>query len=132
MNKEKQELLDKCIKLEIIEEPPILGGIYIVPTRKIHESGYKIMYVVGHTPFKTTEETKYYLLDTICDVVDFGSFIYENSINDLHLDIQSSGIIHIWSNHQNMKCGFRLSSCTFEMVDRLGGKYERRNKSIFK
>lgn len=119
MNKEKQELLDKCIKLKsVLEEPPILGGIYIIPTKYKHESGYKIMYIVGHTPFRRNEETQYYLLDTCCDVVDFDGFIKNTPIHDLHLDITPSGIIHIWSNYQNMKSGFRVSSCTFEMVDK--------------
>lgn len=120
MNKEKQELLDKCIKLKtMLEEPPILGGIYIIPTRYKHDSGYKIMYIVGHAPYKGNEEEKYYLLDTCCDVVDFDNFMSKNTtIRDLHLDIKPSGIIHIWSNRQNMKSGFRLSSCTFEMIDK--------------
>lgn len=118
MNKGKQELLDKCIKLDHFEEPPILGGIYIIPTRYKHDSGYKIMYIVGHTPYKQREEEKYYLLDTGCDVVDFDNFLRKVFIYDLHLDINTSGIIHIWSNSHNMKCVFRLSSCVLEMVDK--------------
>ena len=118
MNKEKRELLDKCITLpSCLDEPPILGGIYIIPTRRKHESGFKIMYVVGHTPRIYGEEEKYYLLDTICDVVDFDSYIGGVLIHDLHLDITPGGIIHVWSNYQNMKSWFRVSNCTFEMED---------------
>lgn len=43
MNKDKKELLGKCIDLPFEKQAPILGGIYIVPTNKKHESGYKIM-----------------------------------------------------------------------------------------
>lgn len=118
MNKEKQELLDKCKKTSISGDVPILGGIYIIPTKFKHDSGYKIMYIVGHTPFRRKEETEYYLLDTCCDVVDFDNFLNSMLINDLHLDMTTGGIIHIWSNRQNMKSIFRVSSCSFEMVNK--------------
>lgn len=118
MNKEKQELLDKCLKLEQFDEIPILGGIYVVPTRYKHDSGYKIMYIIGYTSYKTNEEQKYYLIDTCCDVIDFVDWFNGESIKDLHIDITPGGIIHIWGNYQNMVNRFNLSSCMFEMIDK--------------
>lgn len=118
MNKGKQELLDKCIKLQFDEPVPKLGGIYIIPTQYIHDSGYKIMYIIGHEPYQQGKKEKLYLLDTGCDVVDFEHFMKNKLINDLHIDINKSGIIHIWSNSQNMKNIFKLSNCTFEMENR--------------
>lgn len=121
MNKEKQELLDKCIEWTHDMCETLLGGIYIIPTRRKHDSGYKLMYIVGHTPYEPDKETQFYLLDTYCDVVDFGDYVFMKAkvpVNDLHLDISPGGVIHIWSNAQNMKVGYTGSSCTFSMVER--------------
>lgn len=117
MNEGKKELLDKCIKLNYIDEVPILGGIYVIPTNFKHDSGYKIMYIVGHTPFKKNE-CKYYLIDTYCDVIDFESYFSKKDIKNLHIDIDTNGILHIWSRSQNMKNIYKLSNCSFEMVEK--------------
>jgi len=118
MNKEKKALLEKCVDMRFNfgEEIPILGGIYIVPTRYKHDSGYKIMHIVGHSPRKTGKEERLYLIDTICDVVDFESYYNKIPINDLHIDISMGGILHVWSNTQYMKCHYNVSACSFEMV----------------
>lgn len=114
MNKFQKELLEKCKHIGIDEEVPLLDGIYILPTTRKHDSGYKIMYIVGYT-----RNNEYYLLDQICDVVDFEkNFMSSKPINDLHLDIHDNGVIHLWSNHQKMKSIFRVSSCTFDLVER--------------
>ena len=113
MNKFQKELLEKCKHIGIDEEVPLLDGIYVLPTTRKHDSGYKIMYIVGYA------DNEYYLLDQICDVVDFENlFVYEKTIKDLHLDIHDNGVINLWSNHQQMKSMFRVSSCTFDFVDR--------------
>ena len=112
MNKFQKELLDKCIKTEVTEELPLLDHIYILPTTRKHDSGYKIMYIVG----ANSKEDKHYLLDTYCDVLDIGEFM--SLAKDIHIDIHDNGIIHIWSNYQLFRSVFRVSSCTFEMVDR--------------
>lgn len=112
MNKGKKEFLNNCKYLKFTEEPPILKSIYIIPTQYKHDSGFKIMYIVGEDLYGEK-----YILDTGCDVVNFGNFIGKNMINDLNIDINQNGIIHIWSYKQKIKCGFRVSSCTFEMID---------------
>lgn len=122
MNKEKQALLNKCVKLPFNEKMPIFGGIYIIPTQYKHDSGYKIMYIVGHTPWEFKKTPTYYLIDTCCDVVDFGQILnLSPTIEDLHIDITTGGVIHVWSNSQNMKAIFKCSSCSFEMVSKREG-----------
>ena len=112
MNKFQKELLDKCKQTEFDKELPLLDHIYILPTTRKHDSGYKIMYIVG----ANSKEDKHYLLDTYCDVLDIGEFM--SSAKDIHIDIHDNGIIHIWSNYQLFRSVFRVSSCTFEMVER--------------
>lgn len=115
MNKFQKELLEKCIITKHDEELPLFDGIYILPTNRKHDSGYKIMYIVGHY----AKEDKYYLLDTYCDVVNFGYLVRE--LKELNIDILDNGIIHCWSNYQLIKSGYRVSSCTFDFVDRKDG-----------
>ena len=114
MNKAQKEMIDSCVKVEYdYENVPLLDTIYIMPTTKKHDSGYKIMYVAGYS--KETDTC--YLLDTICDVIDIGNFLYGNKIKSIHIDIKESGIIQLWSRNQQFKTIFRLSSCTFEVID---------------
>ena len=121
MNKEKQALLDKCIDIRDRDiRDLILGGIYIIPTRYKHDSGYKIMYIVGHTPHNPDVESTYYLLDTMCDVVNFDSWWSKVPIQDLSIDMSMGGILHVWSFRQNMKCEYNVSSCSIVMVDKDG------------
>lgn len=110
MNKFQKELLKKCKHLKLNEEVPLLDGIYVLPTTKKHDSGYKIMYIVGYA------ENEYYLLDTYCDVVNFGDF--KKQLQELNIDIPDNGIIHCWSNKEKIKSNFRVSSCTFDLVER--------------
>ena len=112
MNKFQKEFLEKCIEVKISDETPLFDDVYILPTNRKHDSGYKIMNVVG----LDRKENKYYLLDTYCDVVNFGEF--ESSVKDLNVDILENGIIHYWSNYKKFRSCFRVSSCTFEMIKR--------------
>ena len=112
MNKYQKELLEKCIITKISDKLPLFDDIYILPTTRKHDSGYKIMYIIG----LSREKDEYYLLDTYCDVVDFGDLL--KSLKELHIDILDNGIIHCWSNYQLIKSNFRLSNCTFDFVDR--------------
>jgi len=113
MTKYQKELLEKCnVRTEIDQKVPLFDDIYILPTKEKHESGYKIMYIVG----KVRKNDEYYLLDTCCDVVNLGFFT--KAIKEVNIDIEHAGIIHLWNNYQLFKCGYRVSSCTFEFVDR--------------
>lgn len=112
MNKYQKDFLSKCKHIGVIDDVPLLDDVYILPTNRKHDSGYKIMYICGLSREKNT----YYLLDTYCDVVNFGEFF--ETLKGLNIDILHNGIIHCWSNQQQMKSNFRVSSCTFSFVDR--------------
>ena len=124
MNKSVKELLEKCNKLNVEEKLPLFKGIFIIQQRKLHDSGYRMMYVIGHTEYDIEKQDwEYYLIGTYSDVVDFQP-VWSKYINgstemcDLHLDIDKNGIIHIWTNsdkHFNCYCPY-VSSCTLEVI----------------
>lgn len=111
MNKYQNELLEKCKHTKLNDKLPLFDDIYILPTTKKHDSGYKIMYIVG----LSREEAQYYLLDTYCDVVNLGDLVKQ--IQEINIDIYENGIIHLWSNREKFKSNFRVSSCTFDLVN---------------
>ncbi len=112
MNKFQKQFLEKCINTKITDNLPLFDGIYILPTNRKHDSGYKIMYIVGYEAIND----KYYLLDTYCDVVNFGDMV--KNLKELNVDIEENGIVHFWSNYQLIKSNFRVSSCTFDFINR--------------
>lgn len=124
MNKAQKEMLNKCIELKREDKKPLFKGIYILQQRKLHDSGYRMMYVIGHTDYdKELKDFKYYLLQTYSDVIDFqpifDKYICNNyDMCDLHLDIDKNGIIHIWTNSdKKLNCEYLyISSCTFEII----------------
>lgn len=124
-NKKAQELLDKAIKLKRGDKIPLFEGIYIIQERRLHDSGYRLMNVIGHTEYdKELKDCKYYLISCCSDVVDFqpifDKYLKRNyDMCDLHLDINRNGLIHIWTNSDKrlrVECGLNLSSCGFEIV----------------
>lgn len=122
--KEKQELLDKAIKLNYGDDIPLLKGIFIIQERTLHDSGYRLLNIIGHTEYnREIQDYKYYLISECSDVVDFNPLFDryikgDYSMGDIHLDINKHGIIHIWTNSNKwLKCyGTNLSSCMFEFV----------------
>lgn len=126
MNKDinKEELLKKAIDLGWNSEYPPFKGIYIIQQRKLHESGYRQMYVIGHTDYDATnKDYDYYLIGIYSDVVDFepifDKLLARNyDMCDLHLDINRNGLIHIWTNsNKKLKCDFpHVSSCRFVII----------------
>ena len=124
-NKKAQEMLDKAIKLNYGDEIPLFKGIYIIQERKLHDSGYRLMNVIGHTEYnKELGDYKYYLISCCSDVIDFEP-IFDKLIAgnydmcDLHLDINKNGLIHIWTNSDkrlSCKYGLNLSNCGLEII----------------
>lgn len=108
----QKELLEKAeiVKWDEIDNVPLLTGIFIIQQRKLHDSGYRMMYVIGHT-----EDFKYYLLATYSDVIVFTSFWSKIKLEDLHLDINRHGIIHVWSKNK-LKLTTALSNCDFDIL----------------
>lgn len=125
-NKQAQELLNKAVKLKHGDEIPLFRGIYIIQERKLHDSGYRLMNVIGHTEYdEELKDYKYYLISCCSDVIDFEP-IFDKLLSrkydmcDLHLDIDKNGLIHIWTNSDkklSCKYGLNLSSCNLEIID---------------
>ena len=124
MNKKQTELLEKSIKVKIDDKLPLFKGIIIIQQRKLHDSGYRMMYVIGHTEYdEGKKDFNYYLIGTFSDVIDFQPTFddllkHNYDMCDIHLDIDSSGIIHIWTNSDKRfraYCPF-VSSCTLEVI----------------
>lgn len=121
----KEKLLDKAIKLEYNSKIPLFKGIFIIQERRLHDSGYRMMNIIGHSEYKKElKGFEYYLVSCCSDVVDFQPIFEKYMKNnydlcDLHLDIDRHGIIHIWTNSNKwLKCwGINLSSCCFEIVE---------------
>jgi hypothetical protein len=112
----KEEILKSCKKALGFGFPRdiLIDGIYILPTRRKHDSGYKVMEIIVHTV-----DDKFYNIDTICDVVDFESYWNNIKISDLHIDIDpNNNLIHLWSFKQYFKVIHNMSNCSFEVVDR--------------
>lgn len=120
----QKELLKKAIELDINDEFPLFKGLFIIPQKQLHDSGYKQMYIVGHTDFdKEINDFKYYLIGTYSDVINLQP-VFENmihglkmEISELSLDINKHGIIHLWlRNNEKMKIRVPyLSSCILEV-----------------
>ena len=109
----KEELLKKAIKVDRLEGIENLVGIFIIQQRKLHDSGFRMMYIIGHKK----DFEKYYLIATYSDVVIFENLYNKNkAIQDIHLDINKNGIIHIWSNRNTFKCEWiDVSTCSLEV-----------------
>jgi len=124
-NKQTQELLNKAVELKYGDEIPLFKGIYIIQERKLHDSGYRLMNVIGHTDYdKELKDYKYYLISCCSDVIDFEP-VFSKLLSgnydmcDLHLDINKNGLIHIWTNSDkklSCKYGLNYSSCTLEII----------------
>jgi hypothetical protein len=124
-NKQAQELLNKAVKLKQGEKIPLFKGIYIIQERKLHNSGYRLMNIIGHTEYdKELNDYKYYLISCCSDVIDFepifNKLLEKNyDMCDLHLDINKNGLIHIWTNSDkkiSCKYGLNLSACGLEII----------------
>lgn len=130
-NKKAQELLAKARELNYRDKIPLFKGIYIIQQRRLHESGFRLMSVIGHTDYdKELKDYKYYLISSCSDVIDFEP-IFDNLLTnnydmcDLHLDINKNGLIHIWTNSKKkLNIGYWLhsSSCKLEVVNNLEKK----------
>lgn len=120
----KNELLNKT-KIVEINDLPLLKGIYIIQQRKLHDSGYRLMYIIGHSEYKKDiKDFEYYMLSCCSDVVDFepvfNNLLQRNyDMSDLHLDINKNGLIHIWTNSEKYLITdyYNLSNCSLTIVN---------------
>jgi hypothetical protein len=125
----KKELLDKAIKLNYDSEIPLFKGIFIIQERTLHDSGYRLMNIIGHGEYdKEIQDYKYYLISDCSDVINFRPTFEEyinhnfSNMRNLNMDINRNGIIHIWTEHDKwLKCEWlNVSSCMIEFVDKEG------------
>lgn len=86
----KKELLE--LEMEEWEnEIPLLDYVYLIPTRRKHDSGYYCMEVIG-----ATEDGKYEKkLSTYSDVVDIGDYFQQSK--EVSIDIPEYGVIRFYS-----------------------------------
>lgn len=96
-----------------LDECPVFTGLYIIQQRKLHDSGYRLLHIIGHT-----KEFDLYLLSSGSDVIDFNSYWSKIMLEDLSIDINKNGVIHIWSRRKSFKCTGSLSTCSFDIVNR--------------
>lgn len=113
----KEELLQKAININLTDTIPLFNGIYVIQQRKLHDSGYRLLYVIGHTEYdKELKDFKYYLLSSCSDVIDFES-LFNRHYCDIHFDIDRNGLIHIWTKgSKRFRCRtVDVSTCWFEV-----------------
>ena len=82
MNKQQKALIEKCIRVNMWDEVPLLDEICILPTNDVHDSGYKIMYVIGST-YEDLKSTT-----TLSNSVGYYG-LYKLSIKDDELKIET-------------------------------------------
>lgn len=111
MSKYKEELL--ATELEPIGEyVPLLDVIYVIPTRRKHDSGYMCMEIVGENKSGNYKKK----LATSSDVIDFkGMFLDSYSV--LSMDMEETGIMRFFSRGYRFKVVFfGISSFVVELV----------------
>lgn len=116
MNKVQKEMLEKCVNANTLdlEKIPLFDYIYMLPTNKKHDSGYKLMYVIGCVVDLKTKKEKLYLLDQYCDILNFGNYLSEN--HPIKIDVIENNIIRFFNNAYKFKCTYNCSHCCFDMI----------------
>ena len=113
MGKLKDELLNvECEQFG--KEIPLLDYIYIIPTRRKHDSGYMCMEIIG-----ANENGYKKKLATYSDVIDLSEIISTKPhLYSLSMDIPEYGVIRLFTRVGKFKVGyFGISSFTFDIVE---------------
>lgn len=113
---EKDITKEECLSYEFadfFEEIPLLQELLIIPTNEIHDSGYRIMTIIGIDD--SIEYRKQ--IDVGCDVVHFEDY-FQKSNGLLRMDLLDNGIFHLFvTGKSKIKVLFRLSDFTFIVVN---------------
>lgn len=111
MSKYKEDLL--ATELEPIgEKVPLLDCIYVIPTRRKHDSGYMCMEIIGENGDGTYKKK----LATSSDVIDFNS-MFNDKYGLLSMDLEETGIIRFFSRGCKFKViYYGISSFVVELV----------------
>lgn len=114
MGKLKKELLNVEIE-QFGREIPLLDNIYIIPTRRKHDSGYMCMEIIGvnNNGYKKK-------LATYSDVIDLQRvLVSKNGFYYLSMDIPEYGVIRLFTIIGKFKIDFYgISSFTFDIVEK--------------
>ena len=112
----KEELFNKCEKYDNQK----IIGVFIIQERRLHDSGYRIMNVIGHTDYdEDIEDFHYFLLSSCSDVINLYGNLFNNGkdLKQVNIDINKKGIIHIWSNYDKfMPRYMNISNCWLDNV----------------
>lgn len=108
----KQELLN-CEKAHLFNEIPLLDFIYVIPTRKKHESGYMCMEIIGEN--KDGYKKK---LATYSDVIDLDN-VFGKKEWLLSMDIPEYGILRFFTHYGKFRINhYGISTFAFDIVER--------------
>lgn len=110
----KKELLEVEHE-EIFVDIPLLDEIYIIPTRRKHDSGYRCMEVIGVN--KDGYKKK---LATYSDVFDIAQvFSTRHNFFHLSMDIPECGVIRFFNcNFQFKVIHYGISTFSVDLIQR--------------
>lgn len=93
-------------------EIPLLDEIYVIPTRRKHDSGYMCMEIIG------VNRNDYKKKLSTSDVIDLDDIFVENRWS-LSMDIPECGVIRLFSHRGQFKINtYGISTFSFEIVER--------------
>lgn len=95
--------------------------IRIIPRRKLHESGYKMMYVIG-----LDYNYKPYMISSRTDSIDFTNYHTKQPFHGIQMDIDNEGVISLWSiNNSFRTMDYECSTIMFDVLQKEGNKNDR-------
>ena len=99
----KKELLEEFKKAEICKKGKNFDYIYVLPTRRKHDSGYYQMEIYGEIIDNETEENKFYKLASFSDVIDISYILgnYPRFDRPISIDFPSQGIIRFFPRYSD-------------------------------
>lgn len=115
MKRIKKELL-KVEKEKKFIEIPLLDYIYVIPTKRIHDSGYMEMEIIG-----VNEEGYKKKLATYCDVLDACKIITnKKQLCTISMDIPEYGVLRFFSHENKFKIKkYGIGSFEFDLVEKV-------------
>ena len=108
----KEELLNTKEE-KFGNEIPLLDFIYIIPTRRNHDGGYKQMEIIG-------KNTDGYIkkLSTYSDVIDLDGIIGKVDNWLLSIDMPEYGVLRFFSHRGKFRViHYGISTFSFEIVE---------------
>lgn len=108
----KKELLE-VEKEKMFVDIPLLDFIYIISTRRKHDSGYMCMEIIGEN--KEGYKKK---LGTFTDVIDLEKYIGTRDYWLISIDIPEYNVIRLFSHHGKFKIiTYGTSTFSFEVIE---------------